>query len=420
MTHDFWARQDHDGWVANGFLGKDKRRFLREWRDRYCPDANVDFVKKLKLIPNVPDVSPFPLFSFALRFSIILKKPCLSKDEQVFYPLDSPLRKDKVFQTPMIAATSWKGSLRAAMSRLIVQWWGKRDDAGREDRKSRKEFVAKRIRVTRIFGNERGIQPDDKTCEAFLDEAGGDRSARWYRKYVKRFVSSSGSFAGRLHFFPTFFSKTGLEVINPHDRETGAGDRGPILMECVPAGEKGDFLLLYVPFDRIGGDKAETRRQVAGDLRLVSEGVKAMFIEYGFGAKTSSGFGAADIDGQGRLTVKYPDTSEAIVEPKKPEEPEAVRRFREQYSEEDFSLKPQAWRDKHNTSQNQQKKFKGVKAEWISYQEQLARYQRGFETWKKRRETPAPDKMDRSFGSFEDLENIISEIAGKLREGENE
>jgi CRISPR-associated protein Cmr2 len=87
-------------------------------------------------------------------------------------------------------------------------------------------------------------------------------------------------------------------VINPHDRKTGTGKTGPILLECVPANATGEFVLLYVPFGSVKLD------EVAADLKLVSEGIQAMLTVYGFGAKTSSGFGIADIQGKGELAIR--------------------------------------------------------------------------------------------------------------------
>ncbi len=100
---------------------------------------------------------------------------------------------------------------------------------------------------------------------------------------------------GRIKFFPTFFYKIGSEIINPHDREKSKGTR-PIQLECVPKGENGVFSLLYVP---VFVDKPETPppdwQEVLEDLRIVCETANSMLCEKGFGAKTSSGYGRAEI-----------------------------------------------------------------------------------------------------------------------------
>ena len=111
--------------------------------------------------------------------------------------------------------------------------------------------------------------------------------------------------SGRLYFYPTFFTETSLEVINPHDRERRVG-KNPILIESVPTGAQGTFTLLYTPLDRI----TETRQQTCADLQRVAEGLEALFTRYGFGAKTSSGFGLADNAVEsGRLVLKLPEVT---------------------------------------------------------------------------------------------------------------
>lgn len=183
-----------------------------------------------------------PNYSFVLQFTFELSQPYISRDEQDFYIIDNPVRKDKVFGLPYIASTSWKGSLRAALWQL--------------------GHKAQEDTISRLFGNE----PREEKQEQLH--------------------------AGRLNFFPTFFMLKSLEIINPHDREQRVG-KNPITIESVPSEAKGNFTLLYVPFDRVGQDEAETRKQVATELQLVVEGLQTMFRIYGFGAKTSSGFGLA-------------------------------------------------------------------------------------------------------------------------------
>jgi len=194
-----------------------------------------------RAVPDSAAIAQMPPLSFLVHIPFRLQKPYLSKDERSFYLLDNPLRKERIFQTPMVAATGWKGALRAALWQLGYK----------EDHKA----------MLRLFGNPRG--------------------------------SEEGQ-AGRLHFYSTFFDKISLEVINPHSRATGVGERGPILMECVPQGTTGDLVLLYVPFGPIEQTEADRRAEVAQDLEVLAESIQAMLTIYGFGAKTSSGFGTAE------------------------------------------------------------------------------------------------------------------------------
>lgn len=276
-------------WIASGKA----RAFLEKQR--------TDFLQPLGLLPTLPDMTVLPYGSWGMRFTFKLASPYISRDDTVWHILDNPLKKEWIFKLPYVSPSQWKGALRAAMVQKLANLNG----SGKNDSANRDSFVAQRIRITRLFGNERGVQIDDEKCEEYLDEIGGNEQAIRYREHLKPFVSEKGSFSGCLHFYPTFFTELGLEVINPHPRDKGAGKQ-PIYFECVPAGATGDFVLLYVPFDRIGKDEKETRDQVVAELRLVAEGVKAMFRDYGFGAKTSSGFGTAEdrLVGEGNFTIK--------------------------------------------------------------------------------------------------------------------
>jgi len=267
----FWAKREEADRAKNDNTKKKFSEIANAIRDAWQRTLKVKTIpKEFHSIPDTTIISRMPSLSFVLHIPFRLEKPYLSKDERDFYLLDNPLRREKVFQVPMVAATSWKGALRAALWQL-----GYREDH----------------EVTiRLFGNPRGHDEHQ---------------------------------AGRLYFFPTFFDQIGLEVINPHNRQTGVGERGPILMECVPTGTKGDLTLLYVPFGPMGQSEEGRRREVAEDLMVLAEGVRAMLLTYGFGAKTSSGYGVAEekLAGEGKLVIRAKLTNESAVdsEPSKPQ-----------------------------------------------------------------------------------------------------
>jgi CRISPR/Cas system CMR subunit Cmr6 (Cas7 group RAMP superfamily) len=213
--------------------------------DVHCSEGADEALRKLyrELLacPRLTDrgLSLLPQGSFRLQFQFTLEQPYLSKDDQDFYVIDNPVRKDSVLRLPYIAPSSWKGSLRAALWQL-----GEREGSPV---------------IRQLFGNE-------KDAEEFR--------------------------AGRLQFFPTFFEKKDLEMINPQDRASGVGRR-PIPLESVPEGAGGCFTLLCVPFDRAGEDWSDVRGEVADALSALARGLPALFRTYGFGGKTSSGFGGA-------------------------------------------------------------------------------------------------------------------------------
>ncbi len=271
-----------------------------------------------RFTPKPSDITNLPPLSFVLCLPFRLKKPYHSKDDCYFHLLDNPLRKDKVFQLPMVASTGWKGALRAAMVQELVAWWHGVDENGRDA----EGFARHRFQLARLFGDEKGEEPDSSRGLArYLDEIGGDDAAEKFRQMVRNNFSSEADdpmphFQGSLYFFPTFFCEVGLEVINPHNRRTGVGSRGPILMECVPPGSKGEFTLLYVPFSPTKQSEEERRRQVAEDLKAVAQGIRSMLTVYGFGAKTSSGFGTVEerLDKKGVLTIHTYPSSDAKTE----------------------------------------------------------------------------------------------------------
>jgi CRISPR-associated protein Cmr2 len=332
MQYDYSATQS--SWLQPAMLGKDKRKDLSTWQNHYekkDPELKFD---QFGFTPQLSDLKNLPSLSFMLRIPFKLRKPYLSKDDRTFHLLDNPVRKDKVFQTPMVASTSWKGALHSAMVQQLAAWWCNLD--GRDSRNHRKELVARRISIGRLFGTEKGIQIDSKELESYLDSLGDKHLAHWYRRYIRRYFSSSGFFSGRLYFYPTFFDKIGLEVINPHDRKKGTG-KNPILIESVPIGATGILVILYVPFGKV------ERIQVAEDLKLTAEGVEAMLTVYGFGAKTSSGFGVADVEGKGELAIRadLPDLVETSAPAKHPEFLNDDGSFKQEFLNDDGKLKSQ-------------------------------------------------------------------------------
>ncbi|MGB9628652.1 MAG: hypothetical protein ACPL6D_08320 [Thermodesulfobacteriota bacterium] len=132
-----------------------------------------------------------------------------------------------MYRLPVVRSTAWKGNLYSALWQL---------------------------------GHDK---QDDKQMQHLFGEIRGEKSGH----------------AGRLYFYPTFITHTGLEIINPHDRKRRVG-KNPILFEYVPAGPQGIFSLLYVPFDLIGQDEAEIKRQGLDDLQRVAEGLQSMFLTY--------------------------------------------------------------------------------------------------------------------------------------------
>jgi CRISPR-associated protein Cmr2 len=222
-------------WAEAGGFKTTAEKVRDVWKKDSGLSAGSELFRAFAFVPDVSQVGQLPPYSFAWYISFALANPYLSKDDTDFYIIDNPLRKEWVFKVPMVAATGWKGAVLAAL---------------------RQRGYAQEIE--RLFGTIRDNEEGEAGC---------------------------------LYFYSTCFKvdAIGLEVINPHERETGIGARGPILFECVPAGSRGVFTCVYVP-----RSPAKAAVDAAADLPLLAEGLAAMLGTYGFGAKTSSGYGLVE------------------------------------------------------------------------------------------------------------------------------
>lgn len=210
-------------------------------------DSTADILEPLGGLPveDVETLTHLPSYSFLLKLNFRLEKPYISKDDTAFHVIDNPVRKEWLFRVPAVASTSWKGALRAA---FWQQGYGKEDPL-----------------IQRLFGHA-------------TNEGGGQR--------------------GWLVFFPTYFDagRVGIEMINPHARETGIG-KNPIPFESVRENAPGVFWLLYAPL------KPGRPASLVEDLRHITSALSDLLTVYGVGAKVSSGYGMAQPLG-GRLFLR--------------------------------------------------------------------------------------------------------------------
>lgn len=259
--------------------------------------SQIFLMDSLCLITPHRNFEDLPKSSFSFHVKFILRKPYLSRDDEEFYIHENPISKEKVFKVPYIRASSWKGVMRWAMLKNLIDVIPEIKD------KNKRWQVAfdGRTKIVRMFGNEKEdrenvlfgkIFPELKTVD------GNDVNKFNYEflQYIvkENYVNKDGNGKGRLRFYPTFFNRIGLDVINPHDRETKAG-KNPILLETVPEGTEGGLYLLYVPFDRLGEDNGSLQKEIEEDLFMLCETVKDLLIEYGISAKRTSGYGSTEI-----------------------------------------------------------------------------------------------------------------------------
>lgn len=244
------------------------------------------------------DISYLPMGSWAIEIPLTLKKPFISRDDIPLYIIENPVRKDKVFNIPFTSAMAWKGNLRWTMMKLFLE--PVKDDP--------EKFANIRFRHTLLFGTEKGIEESPKGWADYLDKLSSGANEK-YREKLKEFfaIDEVPSLEGMLYFYPTFWDRIDMEVINPHKRETKTG-KNPIYYEVVPKGAKGVFRLLYVPVHYIGRfESADLFNQVKSDLNDIIDGLKAMMLTYGFSAKKTIGYGVVEKKWnkeQSRLVVK--------------------------------------------------------------------------------------------------------------------
>lgn len=199
---------------------------------------------------NLEDVHDLPSPAWiSLEVGFKLKTPWYSKDDRPFHVLDNPVRKDRVFGVPFMSAASWKGLLRWSCRMLAGL------HAHLEKRGGKLDGWCDPDWVLHLFGNEKG--------------------------------EDEGFRRGTLAFYPTWFSKLGFEVINPHSRTRRAGTQ-PIYYEVVPAGTDGTLRLLYTPPP--GGEAGVA-------LGHLIDAADALLSTYGFSAKRTVGWGTASIHG---------------------------------------------------------------------------------------------------------------------------
>ncbi len=334
-------------------------------------DSHVISLLDLIQYPKI-DFSYLPEYSFTLQFTFTLEKPYISRDEQDFYIIDNPIRKDRVFGLPYVAPSSWKGSLRAAL-------WQNGHEAENDG-------------IRRIFGNERTTKEQEELK------------------------------AGRLHIFPTFFKEKDLEVINPHDRKTRVG-KNPIFIESVPKDASSLFTLLYVPFNLIGKEEKKIKKQVSEDIQLLVSGLKAMFMDYGFGAKTSSGYGIAKSDlTEGNIILKAVGIETSQEEDTKIHEPEESFK---KYLNENGSVK-EDFKDSGDVSllTNPEYGERGQQLGGGSLKE-FKRFRRWYKDygveWQKHfkyRDILAPEWPIWTFTDFEELVKLADQIESSLNQQE--
>lgn len=231
--------------VKNDLGAKRKKDIWRELVGDFYPKGPLSKELVEEIIPSTAIPSLLSEGAWLLHLGIKLKTPYTSRSESDFHVSNNPIVRDHLTGRPMVKPTTWKGHLRFSARMTGVS----------------------EASIRRIFG----ASADDENSQA-----------------------------GRLRFFPTFFDNAAQrEVVTPLKRETRTPARGPIDIETIPPGTDGEFWLLYQPNPRGAG---WSERQPIEDLAVTGRALKAMFLEYGFSAKKTAGWGRVDDNlSEGRL-----------------------------------------------------------------------------------------------------------------------
>ena len=377
-------------------------------------DQKCKHLKSLGLLPTPPDMALLPPGSWFLQFTFTLARPWISKDDAPFYVTESvnPVRKDKVFKVPTMSAASWKGLLRwtAMHTRLALP----------KDKLTAVKFAQERLAQTLIFGDEKGEEPGQtKDFAAYLDALKLEARQDYERLLRAHYKLSSDDplphHSGRLMFYPTFFNLIDVEVINPHSRKTRAGTY-PIYLECVPIGAQGTFSLLYVPFDLIGKKESDIRQQALADMKLIAEGLSAMFLTYGFSAKRTSGYGVAEETvSNGFVQIRIEETQSpplpvpSAAAPNLPKYLQAPGKLKDEYLNPDGTFRERSEAELKGMSKSDRQEYEKARRWWEREGKALAS-QPPDEVESEKPEDQKPTWMKHEFASFDELKKVVKEL----------
>lgn len=410
--------------LVHGQLNKKTKKFTRRGEfNQYIGDE----LKRLETLgikqAPIPDIAALPAGSWFLQFTFTLAKPWISKDDDPFYVAESvnPVRKDKVFKVPVMSAASWKGLLRwTAMHTRLAQ-----GVIASEAKQSPEAFARERFVQTLLFGDEVGEEPGEKKNFAAHVDSLNHAASPEYERLLRKYYHVEGEaplphHSGRLMFYPTFFDQIDVEVINPHSRKTKAGTH-PIYLECVPAGANGSFSLLYVPFDLIGKDEGEAKKQALEDLHLIAEGLQAMFLTYGFSAKRTSGYGVAEetVSG-GFLQIRIEEgqapalSTPTATEPTLPKYLQAPGKLKPEYLNPDGTFRERNQAELAKMTKAQRQEYEKAKKWWEREGKALAS-QPPAEAKPEKPEAPKPAWLKREFDSFAKLTEIAAALLKEQR-----
>ena len=274
-------------------------------------------------------IEKLPKYSFAVWVKFQLLGPYFSRDDDEFYIIQNPILKETAFKIPMVRGSSWKGALAGTFKKLlndnnekskIIESYLRIFGAGSESIKGIESYLREKSSSLKEF--------KDKVLEFMLFELGMEikkedideiKTENDELKLIQKLKSKISNkleksqlnlpiefqtHKGRAVFYPTYFDKISLEIINPHDRRKRAGTN-PIHYEVVPKETEGILQIVYIPFDGVLKENDVIKREAEKDLENLLLAIKKVSQD-GIGAKTKLGWGTFE------LKEKYYCTNEDI------------------------------------------------------------------------------------------------------------
>ena len=314
------GKDNHIAFLNWNYISTSKlKKFKETIKDKKTYSINKTKIEKIagisdkdKLAKKVKSLIPF---SFIFYAEIKLQSPYFSKDDDEFYIIQNPCLKETNFKVPMIRGSAWKGALASAFRELFkenksnIESFLRIFGAGSESIKAIEQTLSKEARnlkkakekLPEFLLFELGLEVKKEDLQAIENIKNKDDLINFIKNKLSKKLEDNQkklpiefqTHKGRVIFYPTYFDKLSLEIINPHDRRKRAG-KNPIHYEVVPKDTEGVFQLIYIPFDVVLKRDEEVREETKEDLANIIKALSKLSNE-GIGAKTKLGWGRFEI-----------------------------------------------------------------------------------------------------------------------------
>ena len=240
-------------------------------------------------------------YSFILHAKFKLKSPYFSSGDDNFYLIQNPCLKEKVFKVPMVRGSGWKGVIAKEGKELVnedLNWFDsyvrifgtgsdeyrKLLDALKKDRDISEKIINYLLFELGLKLKREDINEIKANPENYLKKLNEN-----FTKEKFKTIPYLQPHKGRAIFYPTYFDKLSLEIINPHSRKTRAGTN-PIHYGVVPKGTEGTLQIIYIPFDSVLREDDELKKEVEKDIKFLADAIEKS-ADIGIGAKEKLGWG---------------------------------------------------------------------------------------------------------------------------------